>query len=255
MFAHWPLWASLLLLAGCGFQTLGVKNLDTLLTLQASRKMDLHSKQKDAIEVDIDAFLRTQQAHAPILEQLLKEIDPANPELFEGQWKRAIAEYRRGARDASVVIARHLARLSVEQRLHFAKTLAQDNEKMAKKGFDRDQMEERVEWFLGEIRAPQQSAINTHLPVLQARRLVRLQLRQQLRERLVALLEGQAVDKEQLMIKAFAAYQQATTDDQGPVLAFYADLVRQLDDKQKRRFEERRGELLEFLKTFVATKY
>lgn len=252
---RWAPLLTLLLIAGCGLQTIGIKHLDTILTIQASRKMDLHSRQKDALAADIATFLNAQKGHVPAAEALIKEIDPARPEQFEAQWARAVAEYRRGARETAVVIARQLARLSAEQRAHFNKNLIEENDKSEEKGLKRDQVEERVEWFLGDLRAPQQAAINTHLPVLQARRAVRLDLRRKLQIRLGELMAGQAVDREQLMVRAFEEYQRAGTDDQGPVLAFYTDLVRQLDDKQKRRFEERRRELLELLKTFAATNY
>jgi len=253
--ARYLTWAFLFLLTGCGLQTIGIKHIDTLLMMQASRKMDLHSKQKDVLAADIAAFLNAQKGHVPTLDALLREVDLARPEKFEGQWQRAIVEYRRAARETAVVIARQLAHLSAEQRAYFNKNLIEENNKLEDKGLNRDQVEERVEWFLGELRPPQQTAINTHLPVLQARRVVRLGLRRKLQARLAELMNGQAVDREQLMVRAFVDYQEAGTADQGPVLAFYADLVRQIDGKQKRRFEERRGELLELLKTFVATNY
>ena len=67
-------WAFLFLLTGCGLQTIGIKHIDTLLMMQASRKMDLHSKQKDVLAADIAAFLNAQKGHVPAWRQERRHI-------------------------------------------------------------------------------------------------------------------------------------------------------------------------------------
>jgi predicted nuclease with TOPRIM domain len=250
---------ALLLLGGCAYQKLAVKQLDNILEIETASRLDLYRSQKKVLEADISVFLRTQKPHIERLKALINELDPAKVEAIDGWWQKLISEYQRIATEYSAILAKHLVTLDSKQRQAFFERMKRDNEDIRKKMGEQsvERLTDRAEYFFGDLNSAQIKALEAHLPQVKARSEARLQRREDLYNKLLTLLNSEALgpEIERKTLEAFSDFQSQTLSQNASAGALIKELSLASTPEQHAHFRNKRKELSELIDIFVTTDF
>ncbi len=172
------------LLVGCSARNLVVKNADHILVYQITKRLPLHSGQKDILRKEIDQFLIRTKPQASELLPVIAELSFEKDKL-QKQYKTLESLYIRIGGEISDILAHHLAKLDLNQQKEMLKTLRSENREMKKKTSDEieEKIQERLEQILGSITRHQKKLIKNHLPYFITRNSERFERRENLHKK------------------------------------------------------------------------
>ncbi|MBY0517057.1 MAG: hypothetical protein K2P81_09125 [Bacteriovoracaceae bacterium] len=238
-------------ISGCGLQRLAVSQLDQLIEIQTASKLDLYWKQKEALERDINLFLKEQQKQSGETLVLVKKIDPTQTQEFDQWWNTLASTYQRVAEEYSKILAKYLALIDSKQKKNFISKINEENEELREKSdhLRVDQLEERITFFFGDINPQQKEAINKYFPIWKKRNLERINRRVKLAEEL------SKPQTEKSYFELFQNYQTESLKDPTPIIHFLKSICQPLNADQIKFFLEKKKQGVELIEAFQQAHY
>lgn len=246
------------LLFACGPKKLAVKNADTLIVHQITKRVPLYSAQKDELAKDVDRFLVNKKPMVQEIVPIIDELDFKDSGRLESQYQTLETHYRKIAQDFSALMAKYLSKLDAKQQKEFISNLEDENKKIAVK-VKRNPMsdiESRFKLFFDSISDSQKKLLNTYKDYFKARNELRLQNRLKLQEQIRGLTseELSAESKQKMIQDYFTEYQKASLEDNKNV-EILKKIAPTLSDEQRKYFKEEAQDIKETLKYFISVDY
>lgn len=246
------------LLTSCGFKKVAVKNADSIISHQVTKKIPLNSEQKRELDKDIDKLLNDSKPAAEAIIPLIGLLDFSGTEKLESQYKELEAIYISIAAEASVILARHIAKLDSKQQRNFLEKLKKDNDEI-KERLKKKSMKKVEFWMksmLGTINEKQVALMKEYEDYFHERNQLRLERRIRLADKFKEIFAGNppVQEKEKAIKEAFDKYQ-ADSLEGNKNLEMLKKLVPTISDEQKKHFMKHMENLQELLKYYLTVEY
>jgi hypothetical protein len=249
----------ILIIQACAFKSAAVGQLDTLIEYQTASRLDLYRYQKQQLEKDVATLLTQQQKSLSDVKKLLSSLDIQKQENLQTQWSELTLLYHRLALAYGEILSAHLASLDKSQQKTFFAKMKEENQEIKDRanGQTVDKLEERAEFFLGDINDKQKEVFKRYLPVIKLRAEARLKRRESLLKYFKKTFEQKQSTKlkKTQIYQAFVSYQDETLKSQQDTYSLIKEITRLADAKQIKTFSEKKIEAIELLTIFEKTEY
>lgn len=250
---------SILILASCGMKETIISNMDTILYHKTQSKLDLDSKQKVILKQDIKNFLNEQRLKTVEASKIVQSIDLTQPQKIPLLYPGLIKTYQQVAIDYSLVLAKHMASFSDKQFQIFLKDTAKENKDIEAKINEKESEEyhKRFKFFFDKINESQKKVLKIHMDFFKEQSRLRLNNRQALYQQFKMIAEQKipTQEREKMILDAFIKYNQNSFHHQDKMIVIIQELIKDLDFKQVKHFNEKKAEALEILTLFSKSEY
>lgn len=245
-------------LVSCGPKKLAVKNADTLITYQITKRVPLYSAQKDELTKDVEKFLVRTKPTAKEIVPVFDELDFKNESKLEDQYQNLKNHYKKIAREFSLLMSKYIAKLDSKQQKEFFENLEEENKKLTRK-LTSDQssdIEDKFEMFFGTITDDQKKMLKEYSEYFKSRGQARLQRRIKLQEEMKsAFADDMSVESRTKMIQeSFVDYQNSSLLD-NKNLEIIKKIAPSLNTNQREYFKKEAQDIKETLKYFITVDY
>jgi hypothetical protein len=252
------LFALLSLLIACSAKDLVIKNADHLLSYQITKRIPLHSNQKDYLKKDVNLFLQKTKPKIQDLLPIIDEIQFNDPEKLERPYRLLEQSYLHLAGDFSDLLATHLAKLDQKQQKEMFKILEAENRDIKKRDSEslKEKVEERMDQILGALNKKQKQMIKDHLSYFVERNNHRFERRTKLHLELNNIYKSTSLQeaKKESIKEAFAQYQNESIKG-NKNLELLKKLTLTLSDSQKKKLQEHLVEVKRLIHYYLSVKY
>ena len=243
---------------GCAAKELVVRNADTMIEYQVTKRLPLYPKQKDELSKDIDAFLNNEKAIAKEILPVIDQLNLDKPHEIDEPYNKLSVFYRKLSKDFSTVLAKHMVTLSKIQQKEFFANLDEENKKFADKTQKerRQEAQNNMEKFFGDLNDNQVDIIKSYDEFYKKNNEMKLIRRKELHANFKKILEGSLSDEEKrnALLSAYLAHQD-TNFEESKVLEIAKKIIPTLTKDQKKTFREKASEVKEVLRYFIQANY
>lgn len=242
---------------GCAAKKLAIDNADSLITYQITKRLPMTGKKKDVLEKDVSKLLNAAKPDARGVKEIVKKIDIDETSEIDAHYSQLETIYRKVAKDFSHLLSHHMADFSPEEQTTFFKNLKKDNDKTPKDKKQREEeIEERVEYFLGSINDEQKKLMRNYESYFQERNLQRRERKKELQKKFKKIYQAESDKKnrEWLFLEAYGDYQNESLKG-NKNLEIIKKLIPTISSKQKAHFNQNKQEIVELIDYFIDVSY
>jgi hypothetical protein len=233
------------------------QKLDFFLERQINKHIPLTSRQQKELYQDVAVFLRDQQKLLPSLIPFVEELE-LTPHKLPQELKVLQEIYYQLASSISRIISKRLSELDKNQQKEFFSRLDKENNRL-KKMNPETQLKRLVKLFqfmLGEL-SPEQKELLTQLNTsLAHQHQLRLQRRLTLQQELHHIYSSSSSSQnlEERFNKAFEVYQKDSSQNTLMPMVLES-ILGKVSNLQKKKFDERKKQVREFLDHFLKARF
>ncbi len=241
----------------CTAKKLIVKNSDTLIEYQVTKRIPLYSAQKKALALDIDHFLNAHKKDAVALVDMLNNLQ-IDQDKFDYLYSTLSNDYRKIAGEFSFVLSKHMAVLDAKQQKDLFKNLKEEDQKIANKPTEErmNEVTERFNKFFGSITKEQKKIFSDYKDYYAERKIAHLERREELQKKFKEIFasDSSADTRTKLFYESFKTYQEnLLTPNKNIEIA--KKLIPTFTFAQKETLKKKIEEIKEILNFYIQTEF
>ncbi len=242
----------------CAAKELVVRNADTMLEYQVTKRLPLTSHQKNELQKDVDLFLNQEKKIAEEMLPVIDQIKLGSSEEVKPIYKKFESFYRKISSDFSTLMARYMVKLNEKQQKEFFENMKDENERYASKTQKerREDAEEALEKFIGKLSETQSGVIRSYDQFFRKQLRTRLTRRVALHEKFKTVMSSgsSSAEKEKELHRIYIAHQEVNFSE-SKTLEIIQKFIPTLSAEQKDMFREKTREVKEILRYFIQSTY
>ncbi|MDE1465401.1 hypothetical protein [Spartinivicinus poritis] len=190
-----------ILLVGCSFQSLIIRNIPSLVADRIADTLALSSLQEKSLEKELKVLLTNEKPRIVKIKAFLKNISVSH--FDANQVHQYIAEnYFEVAKQVNILLAKYMLLLNTKQKLAMYANFSEENEAFSEKieDYDVDGVFDRFQFFTGSLTDKQKAMITNKMAVFKSLLEERLARRLDTQSQIAKILDTDVPDKQAKLI-------------------------------------------------------
>lgn len=242
----------------CTAKKLVVKNSDSLIQYQVTKRIPLYASQKKQLSIDIKKFLNTHKKEANELKDSLDLVKIGDQSNFITFYQESETIYRKLAADFSYILSKQLAQLDKKQQLGFIQNIYSENKKILNKSTKEkvEETQERFSKFFGSITPNQKTIIESFSTDLTESKNMIIMRREDLAKRLLSIYGSE--NSTETKIKSIHEVLKSHIDsylNSNKNFEMAKSILPTLDQPQKDNVKMKAEEIKEIINYYIQTEY